>query len=115
MKLIIPLFLFIISSNIHAVSEPEAGELCGGWYVAERSELDDQVFYECVQTKKLNKNFVEAESRYKNARKLCAKKGWKDIRFCMQKMLSVPSRLAIKEAKRPFDRAIASEKPKNKK
>lgn len=107
--------LFLLSiSNAYGLSEPQAGELCGGWYVADRSELDDEVFYECVKTKKLDRRFVETESRYKNARKLCVKNGWKDIKFCMQKMLSVPSRLAIRETKPNPNRAIASEKNKKK-
>ena len=109
MKFLIFLALFSITSA-HAISEPEAGELCGGWFVAERTDLDDEVFYECVKTKKLNQKFVEAESRYKHARKLCVQNGLKDIKFCMQKMLTVPSRLAIKEIRRDNTRGIASQK-----
>jgi len=110
MKYVFLLFLFTHNFS-YALSEPKAGKLCGGWFLAGRTELDDEVFFECVKTKKLGKKFVEAESRYKNARKLCAQKGWKNIKFCMHKMLAIPSRLAIQEIREKSgkNRKIASE------
>jgi hypothetical protein len=112
MRYLILFFLIFNFSSAYAVPEKEAGELCGGWEVTGRTELDDQVFFECVETKMKDKRFVEVRSRKRQARKLCLDSKQGNPGICMRKMLAIPSHLAIKSKPKKKGRGVASKKKK---
>lgn len=97
-------FIILFCEKSFALSEHQAGELCGGWKAGNRTELDDQVFYECIEKTSKGLPFNELTARNSNALKICGEKG----NDCVFALLKEPSRLAIKLNKKKNARNIAS-------
>lgn len=104
LKLLMITFYLFWGNLSHSMGEHEAGELCGGWKAGNRTVLDDQVFYECVEKTSKGLPFNEFASRSNNALKICGDKG----NNCVFALLKEPSRLAIKVNKKANGRDIAS-------